>query len=229
MNRTLPFFCVVAMFATTFAPAASAQNAAATTALPASVIQHSIGISLESAVSLYPAFNYDIRFRTPDPMVDFAASFSFGYLPIVNSSRSYSGGMSYEYSEATNVVGGMLRVTTLIGRKNWAFETGLEASISNQLNQSFSSGNPTYTQQFAGSSVGLPIGVRYQSPNSGVMCKFGLGPAITTSQTDTWNGAQALYNLTYSKIYSGINVVGYLTVAYTFNSSNATAAKSQPK
>ena len=214
-----------AFFAAALLCTATAALRAQSTALPAATteplrLQHSVGLSV---VGVYfftaPALTYDLRFYTPNPTTDFSLSAAFGYLSMVNTGSRNDGTLTMG-SRTDRTTAGVVRATTLFGKGDFTFETGLEASFFRQVvTGNYSVSTEVLQREATAFSVGVPLGLRWQSPISPVLFKVSAGPCYTSYYSE---GSEYTYGRTsppYPNPRSSnqqISAQGSISLCYTF-------------
>ena len=210
----------IVSFATTYT--ALAQTADSTQKFS---LQHSAGLSLETGFTYngVPALHYDLRFRNPNRKgCDFALATSLVY--------NYIHDTNTDHQRDYNGIGIKVRATALLPlgkvRPNkiplFALESGLELGYlgSNTALNDGLKGN--YRALEGRISVAMPIGLRFQSPNEGVLVKIGIAPILNMVNTDRV-GTDAMGNYVSKGSTTQLDAMVYLTAAYTF--SKKTKAK----
>ena len=154
-------------------------------------LQHTVAANISTnseSVFLYSVL-YDLRLRNLYRKLDLAFGADFGY---VNDTRNLeldnpntsSWKIKKDGAKAT------LRCVAIIGRKNVAFEAGLQFSYSSfhSLNNivydpSYNNPNTSYEEYRNRFAIGIPLGVRYQPARSSVFVALALDLSVWRAAT----------------------------------------------
>jgi hypothetical protein len=123
-------------------------------------LQHTVAAAAAFERFIGYGVNYDLRFRTPNKWTDWAVGSTVLYTPNYYIDHG-------DYMQ-TNFYGSML-----LGSKNWAFEAGLEPSLTIRIQTDW------LTKKYVGMGYSLDLatflGARYQPPRSAFYAKFTMG------------------------------------------------------
>ena len=142
-------------------------------------LQHTIAPILVGSFYSGPGITYgvqyDLRFRTPNKWLDYAVGIESSYKRssergIWNSTGTQK--TDYNYAHLRNTLYGAV----LLGKKDWSFETGVQATVYSDLYYSknyimpINPSRDTIINYFERNThylaLGVPLGVRYQPAKS---------------------------------------------------------------